>query len=221
MSTSTITDRLRNLYFSESKPEELQPIDVALLTYLLLRETEDHFITDSQETLAARLGCERGAIRRSLDRLEKLRWVTVKKSFDWNDKTRRKTRGIFGSSGLSVNLEKLPKLADRATRNEPSPDAIDLADGYTAWVVSNVPSRYKSLPKRWHAQQRYAAQRLIENAGSVETAEVLVNFALNHPAHQAAARASLSAIRRKFGAIWKDYAEHVEEKKKQHPAPTV
>ena len=63
---------LQNLYFSESKPAELRPIDLALLTYLVLRQTEDHFIFDSQLTLADRLGCKRDAIADSVKRLEGL-----------------------------------------------------------------------------------------------------------------------------------------------------
>jgi hypothetical protein len=51
---STIT-LLQSLYSSESKPPELRPVDVALLTYLVLRQTEDHFVYDSQLTLANRL----------------------------------------------------------------------------------------------------------------------------------------------------------------------
>jgi DNA-binding transcriptional MocR family regulator len=218
MSTK-ITDRLRDLYFSENKPDKLQPIDVALLSYLLLRESEDQFIRDSQETLAARLGCERGAIKRSIDRLEKMGWISVTKQFDWNGKTHRNTRGIFGSSGLSVNLEKLPKLADRATRGEPSEDAIKLAKGYTAWLMQHVPNKYKRFPKRWDAHQQYAAQQLIDRAGSVEMATALVNFALLNPKHKAAARTSLSGIRRKFGAIWSDYAEMVgQDSAQEEPA---
>lgn len=209
MSGCAVTERLRDLYFAESKPDELNPGDMALLTYLMLRESEDYFCRDSQETLAARLGCERGAIKRSIDRLEKLGWLSVQRQFDWNEKTRRKTRGIFASSGLSVNMERLPTSADRATRNKPSTDAIDLATAHTSWVIANVPSRYKSLPKRWHKQQEFAAQRLIEKAGSAEVAAALVNFALNNSSHKAAARSSLSAVRRKFRAIWEDYAKEV------------
>jgi hypothetical protein len=34
--------------YSENKPAELRPVDIALLTYLILRQTEDHYINDSQ-----------------------------------------------------------------------------------------------------------------------------------------------------------------------------
>jgi DNA-binding MarR family transcriptional regulator len=84
--TLTITNRLRSLYFAESKPKKLTPTDLALLTYLLLRETEDHFIYDSQETLGARLGCDRRTVSASIKRLKKLGWVTVEQKWDWNPK---------------------------------------------------------------------------------------------------------------------------------------
>jgi hypothetical protein len=61
---------LQNLFFSENKPETLRPVDLALLTYLFLRQTEDHYIHDSQLTLAKRLGCERQAIGDSVKRLD-------------------------------------------------------------------------------------------------------------------------------------------------------
>jgi hypothetical protein len=37
-------------------------VDIALFTYFILRQTEDHYIYDSQLTLANRLGCERQAV---------------------------------------------------------------------------------------------------------------------------------------------------------------
>jgi hypothetical protein len=66
---STIT-MLQNLFFSETKPAELKPVDLSLLTYLILRRAEDHYIHDSQLTLANRLGCERQAIRDGIGRLD-------------------------------------------------------------------------------------------------------------------------------------------------------
>ena len=106
---------LQNLYFSESKPAELRPIDLALLTYLVLRQTEDHFIFDSQLTLADRLGCKRDAIADSVKRLEGLGWIVVQRPWQFSTKTKRKTRVI----GKTVD--------DRAKRSKPSRDAVDMA----------------------------------------------------------------------------------------------
>lgn len=208
MSNPMLLTRLRDLYFCESKPEDLTPVDVALLTYLLLRETEDHFITDGQETLAARLGCERGAIKRSIERLLALGWITVQSQHGWNPKTHRKTRTMYAPNGLSVNLEKLPTNAERAARSAPSPEACDLAAEHTGVLLQNGNAKYKKLPRYWERHQRHAAQRLIDQAGSYEMAAALVNFALGHPAHTKATLKSLSAVRQKFAKIWVDYAQN-------------
>lgn len=202
-------ERLRDLYGSENKPADLTPSDVALLTYLLLKESEDHFVYDSQETIAARLGCERGAVARSIDRLEKLGWVTVRKQWDWTPETRRKTRGIFGSSGLSLNLDKLPTRTDRAKRNAPGDEAKRLAAEYTGKVVANGGTSYKRFPKRWKAHQEWSAQWLIDKAGSPEMAWALVSFALDHAAHQKAVLRTLYELRRRFTRVWADYEREI------------
>lgn len=209
--------RLRDLYFSESKPEDITPTDVALLTYLILRETEDHFITDSQETLAARLGCERGAIKRSLDRLKTLGWITVKEQHEWNPKAHRKTRSMYAPSGLSINMNRLPTAEDRAKRSALSEEARHLAAQHTAIVIQNSNGKYKRLPKNWERHQTAAAQGLIDRVASYDVALYLVNFALKHPSHKKAAVRSLAAIRQRFPKIWADYAQEAA-KKKAHPA---
>ena len=73
----------------------------------ILRQTEDHFISDSQLTLANRLGCERKAIAESIKRLNDLGWIVSKAQWQWSEKTKRKTRSIGKTVGLSVNLDKL------------------------------------------------------------------------------------------------------------------
>src|ERR1039457_5278855 len=93
-----IVARLENLLFSENKPPELRPVDIALLTYLIVRQTEDHFINDGQLTLASRLGCKRKAIADSIKRLNGLGWITSKAHWQWSDKTKRKTKSI-GTTG--------------------------------------------------------------------------------------------------------------------------
>ena len=204
--STTITDRLRDLYFSERKPKDLTPTDMALLTYLLLRESEDHFIFDSQETIGARLGCDRRTVAKSIERLETLGWPTVNEQWEWNPKKRRKTRAMYAPSGLSVNLDRLPASGDRATRNKPSDDAKDLAAQHGAILVQNgVGSRYKRSPRRFTTHQEQAAQRLIDECGSSpEAAAETFNFALNHPAHKKAALTSLYAVRRRLGRIRED-----------------
>jgi len=205
---TTITERLHNLYFSESKPKKLKPVDVALLTYLILRQAEDHFIFDSQETLGKRLGCERETVARSIDRLKRLGWIEVEQRWEFNAKTHRKTRTMYAPLGLSINLEKLPTTADRPTRIEPSEDAKDMAKQHTGILARNgMGSRYKRSPKRFERHQQHAAQRLIDEVGGYDAAVEVFNFALEHPAHRKAALTSLYHIRRRVKQIAADMEE--------------
>lgn len=207
-----MTARLMGIYFSENKPEELKPVDLALLTYLLLRQTEDHYIYDSQATLAERLGCERKTVKRSINNLEKLGWITVKRTYDWNEKTHRKTRAIYASLGLCANPEKLPKRSKADKHSAPSEEAIDLAEQHT-----NIHQKYRlggnytgnrNLPKRWKKHQEYAAQKLIDEIGSDDLI-AFVNFAIDH--HQAA-KHPLSDLARKLPRIKKEFQAHQKAK---------
>jgi hypothetical protein len=123
-----IVARLQNLLFSENKPEQLRPLDIALVTYLILRQTEDHYINDSQLTLANRLACERKAIADSIKRLDGFGWIVSKAPWQWNKNTKQKTRSIGKTVALSVNLAKLPQAKDRATHSRPSADAVRMAN---------------------------------------------------------------------------------------------
>jgi DNA-binding Lrp family transcriptional regulator len=198
---------LRSLYFSESKPESLQPLDVALVTYLILRQSDDHYIRDSQDTLAERLGCERKAIRRSIDRLEKLGWITTDVPYQWSGNTRKKTRVLAKTIGLSVNLAKLPQYEDRATRSAViSDEAKELARRHNAALIKL--GKYGRRPKNNFARmQERAAQRLIDEFGDFETARQAVNFALHDPRFALAAQKSLYEVRRKVRAIRAAYVK--------------
>lgn len=197
-STATLTI-LRNLYFSENKPKELRPIDVALLTYLVLRQTEDHFISDSQLTLAARLGCERRAIADSVKRLQDLELIATKKPYSWSERTKRRTRVIGSTTGLSINLDKFPTSADRARHSAPSPDAVNLANRHTALLIKCGFS--KRSHKNFDRQQEHAAQRLIDELGGLDPARALVNFALADKRFKKAAQKSLYEVRTRLPKI--------------------
>ena len=174
-------------------------MDLALLAYLLLRQTEDHFINDSQLTLAQRLGCERRTIADSIKRLSELGWIVNKPSYQWNEKTQRKTRSIGKTAGLAINLEKLPKPVDKAKHASPSRDAVNLAARHTEFLKregSNI------RQKNFGRQQEHAAQRLIESmGGDFEKAVALVNFAIHDQRFRRTARKSLYEIRTRLQAI--------------------
>lgn len=197
-----IVARLQNLYFSENKPTELTPLDILLLTYLILRQTEDHFVYDSQLTLAERLGCERKAVAKSIKRLSGLGWIVSKASWQWSEKTKRKTRSIGKTVALSVNLDKLPQAKDKTKRSPPSPEAVSLAANHTAFLKQlGVSTTYKHFGR----QQEHAAQRLIEVLGSSEVLVDLIQFAIDDQRFRSAAYKSLYEIRSRIGTIKSAY----------------
>lgn len=189
---------LQNLLFSEPKPAKLRPVDIALISYLILRQTEDHYIFDSHLTLADRLGCERRTIADSITRLSAMGWITTRKPCQWNEKTKRKTRAIGKTVGLSVVLDKLPQAGDKPKRSRPSPEAVSLAANHTAFLKQlGVSTTYK----RFGSQQQYAAQRLIDELGSSEVVEDLIQFAIDDQRFRSAAYKSLYEIRSRISAI--------------------
>lgn len=203
--SSHIVAHLQSLYFSENKPEQLRPVDIALLTYLILRQTADHYIYDAHLTLASRLGCERRTIAESIKRLSDLGWISTEKSWQWNEKTKRRTRSIGRTVGLSINLDKLPQEKDKAQHRGPSSDAIELANWHTALLIKNNVGR-KTRYASFDRQQQHAAQRLIDALGDdLNKVSDILDFAMNDPRHRKAGYSSLYRIRAKLPAIRRDF----------------
>ena len=201
MTPFQIVAHLQSLLFSEDKPAELRPVDIALLSYLLLRQTYDHYIYDSQLTLAQRLGCERKGVAESIKKLSDMGWIVRKASWEWNEKTKRKTRSIGRTVGLSINLDKLPQAKDRGKPSLPSPDAIKIATGYTAMLKAMGVRLHKGFGK----QQEHAAQRLIEELNGFQPTTALIQFAIDDPQFQKTAYKSLYEIRTRLPAIKRAY----------------
>lgn len=208
---------LHNLYFSENKPETLQPLDLALATYLLLRQTEDHFIWDSQDTLATRLGCDRGTIKRAIDRLVAAGWVLTKAQTRFSEKTKRTTRAMGKTVGLAINLDGLPDYDDRATRPAVSEDAKELARRHTAFLDHGRKPRRRH--KGFGAMQGRAAQRLLDDWGDLETVRKIFNWAKDDPRFEKAAHRSLYEFRRRSKAIWRAWQVQLSQSAAESPAP--
>jgi len=195
---TSIVARLQNLLFSEDKPAELLPLDILLLTYLVLRQTEDHYIYDSHLTLADRLGCERKAVAKSIRRLSGLGWIANTVPRSWSEKTKRNTRVIGKTSGLSVNLEKLPQAKDKTKHSSPSPDAVKLAAEHSILVTS---LGHKRQHKGFSKQQEHAAQRLLDKLGGYELTVNLIQFAIDDERFRSAAYKSLYELRSRISTI--------------------
>lgn len=207
MSTpAPILERLYDLYFSDQKPAELLPIDLALLSYLILRQSETHFINDSQDTLAARLSCNRRTISRAIERLEGLQLISVKRQFEWNEKTHRKTRTLYAPLGLSVNLETLPKRSKKTERI--SEDAKGFALEYERiWLLlNNGTGKYKHQPKHWKRHQQASAQKVFDACDGDESLAIdLLNFALQSVEYRLLVKRSLYHFWRSLKRIRADY----------------
>lgn len=169
-------ETLQRLLFSEEKPASLTPVDIAILTYLVLRRSLDHEIIDSEGTLALRLGCERKTIGESIARLKKIEWIEAAH------------RGVGRSKGLSLRLDKFP--AAQPVRAVITQDAKKLALLYYKALKQNDPKR--RFTKNWLPRQCPSAQRILTlSGGDLALARARLSFAVNHPKFRLRAQLSL------------------------------
>jgi hypothetical protein len=140
LTDSLTVDVLQRLLFNESKPTQLLPIDIAVMSYFILRRCVDHSISDSQGTIARRVCAERQAVAESLKRLERVGWITVG------------GRGRGLSREISLNFETLP--AAQPIRDKITPAAEFLVTKYMTNLTKNrsykVPEELEetTAPKR-------------------------------------------------------------------------
>jgi hypothetical protein len=190
------TDVLRNLFFSEDKPKALKPVDVSILAYLVLRRTEDHEIFDSFLTIAQRVCSDRQTVARSLQRLEKLKWISVG------------GRGRGRTKGISINVEELP--AAQPVRAKITQEAKVLAFRYEKALQKHF-SRHR-FPKNWLIRQVPSAQRILTNCGQDLTlAARMVSHALSTPPYKARAARSLYHLLTVWPGIKRTYQEKVKD----------
>jgi len=172
---------LLNLYSNEDKPSEISPLDICVVSYLILRKAFDHEIYDSQSTLAMRLGTDYKAVKRSLARLDTLGWITYR------------GEGIGKPKGISLNLEKLP--AAQPIREKITPDATQLVNFYIELkrAIATKQIKILRLPRNWHQRQLPSAQRLLTIYGDYDTASKVVHALCYHedPGIQVKSRSSL------------------------------
>lgn len=190
-------DVLQRLFFSESKPAHLIPIDLNVMAYLILRRCEDHEITDSYLTIAQRVCADPRSIPRSLERLKKLDWIAV-----------RRRRGT--SSTISVNADSLP--AAQPIRDKITPEAKRLVGLY----MPEVQKERKRLPKNWHTRQFPSAQRILTLCGGdLGTAWEVIRVALMLPKFKKRAHTSLYHVLLSWKSLFAEYSERKQQYEKQ------
>jgi hypothetical protein len=151
------------------------------------------------------LGCKREAIADSIKRLDNIEWITTNRQLKWNPRTHKRTRTIAKTLGLAVNPDKLPRSEDKVRHSRPSTDAKWLAAQHTGQLLKL--SLGKNQHKNFDRQQEQAAQRLIDELGSLEGAVDVVNFAMGNARYHKAARKSLYELRTRLAAIKETMAE--------------
>jgi hypothetical protein len=175
LNTDNLTVKtLRDFLSDESKPTELQPVDLLYLAYLMLRKAEDHGITDSKLTLSQRFNCSPRTIVSSRKRLAKIGYISVE---------RRKGR----TSAISINTANVP--AEAALRSKLTPEAKSIALHY-----QNLLRRLgkKKFPKHFLNNQVPSAQRILDNCEGNETlATSVIDYAVRSPVCKNFARKSL------------------------------
>lgn len=191
ISNQVTVDVLHRLFFSESKPRRLKPVDLTVLTYLVLRRCEDHEIFDSYLTIAERVCSDRQTVARSLDRLEKLGWVTVG------------GRGVGLSKAISINADAFP--AAQPLRDKLSPAAKFLVGRY---AIALKKAGKEKFPKGWLLRQVPSAQRILTNCGDdLQLARWMVGFAMHDPRFKARAQMSLYNLLAVWPQVVRAYAD--------------
>ena len=168
MKDEQLTNVLRKLVSSHELPKDCKPLDLLLVTKLLLQNADERDVYTSRITLALSLGCTEGTIDASIDRLQKFGWLVV-----------RSRAGKGQPNRLGVILDKLPLDAD-LKRTIVGDDARTIAGNYYQLLKREQPKRrfFKGHLERW----AYVFQKLLDKCeGDVERLRAVINFGLRHP----------------------------------------
>jgi len=182
---------LRTFLSAEDKPSEVLPIDLLLVTRLLLQGSDEQATYLSQATLATQLKCGDDAIAQSQKRLEKLGWLSV---------SRRKHQGR--TNRCVVLDEKLPAADLR--KPVVSPEAKQIAVSYYRWLRT----RHKKPTKGFLQTAPHTIQGLIKRTGGdAKRVYAVIYFAMTNPERKYLARAEKgpSELKKYWPTLMADY----------------
>lgn len=208
---SLLTDKLtleiiRNFLADEHKPQDLDPVDLLMVVYMMARKAEDGGITDSQQLIARRMNCSPLTIGRSQKRLKaKANYITC---------VRRKGR----TSELTINAANIP--AEEPLRILVTEEATRLA----AWYKGELQKRHrKKFQKRFTEHNAYTAQRILNDCGGdVDLAKRLIEFALDPGLYRKAAMQGLYRLYGKWPRLKNSYrAGNPESPPMPEPQPGI
>lgn len=168
MKDEQLTNVLRRLVSSENLPRNCKPIDLLLVSRLLLQKADEKDVFVSRATMAENLACGERTIYDSQQRLLKLGWITLKKGAHKGQVNR-----------IGVVLDKLPLDAD-LTKTVVSDDARNIAARYRAYLQRQNPRR--RFFKNSLQQTAFRFETLLKKCdGDKDLLVNIVNYGLRHP----------------------------------------
>src|SRR5882672_3523273 len=204
---------IRGLFEADGRPAEIEPVDIALTAYLVLKGALANPVRGSGSTLGMALNVTERTITASTGRLSSAGWV-----HKHSGKSRRQ------GNTYSVILEKLP-VAQDIKRTVITPEAWTLAEQY----MRAVPNNTKGKPRRFTKSERqrfaFALQTFLERytAGDVNLLRDVINFALRHPKYATKAKRGPHELRRPFRKILEEFkagsTQQAEPAKPAAPEP--
>lgn len=195
LDNGVVIDVLQRMLFSETKPSKVRPIDLSVMTYLLMRRCADHSIFDSHQTIAERVCAERKAVRESLARLDDVGWISLG------------GRGKGRSKAVCVDLEAFP--AAQPIRDKITEEAKALVREYVSELQK---AGRRKFPKQWTTRQYPSAQRILTKCGGdVNLAYRMMGFAFMHPDFRKRARMSVYHMLCIWPKIAKAYGERIQQ----------
>jgi hypothetical protein len=189
-----LTNVLRRLVSSEELPKDCKPIDLLLVTRLLLQKADEKDVTVSRGTFALNLGCSERTIYDSQQRLLEFGWITLKKGAHKGQVNR-----------IGVVLDKLPLDAD-LKKTIASDDAKEVAGRYRTFLKKQDPRRrfFKGSLQR----SEFRFQTLLKKCdGRKELLIAVINFGLKHPAFRDSLLKGPHLLVKHWKALWKAYDE--------------
>jgi hypothetical protein len=191
ISDTATVDAVRRFLADETKPSNLEPIDLLQIIYLMTKKAEDHAVVDSQQTLARRFNCSVHTIARSQKRL-------ASGKVDYISRHRRRGQ----SSTLALNHENIP--AEAIVRLRVSEDAGTLANWYKSELQRG--GLKKRFPKHFVGNQKVSAQRILnECGGDLALAKLVIAHAIIHPSHRKRSADSLYNLHGRWRQIVKTF----------------
>src|SRR5258705_5876561 len=202
---------IRGLFEADGRPAEIEPVDIALTAYLVLKGALANPVRGSGSTLGMALNVTERTITASTGRLSSAGWV-----HKHSGKSRRQ------GNTYSVILEKLP-VAQDIKRTVITPEAWTLAEQY----MRAVPNNTKGKPRRFTKSERqrfaFALQTFLDRytAGDAQLLRDVLNFALSHPKYAMKAKRGPHELRRPFRKLLEEFKNRGTQVQAAEPAKPV